>query len=142
MARADFAPRIVTRGSLFDYQQSSPRGHFDIALGYIGLEWGLFDGGRRVGELRVANSRIREALAQADSIADTIDKAKCRFHTAGRRRQYGVTASDARNKPRMAPMGTDRSNWVYNGPTHDSQAALLLPDGFALAPAAVSLPDK
>lgn len=72
VARADFAPRIVTRGSLFDYQQSSPRGHFDIALGYIGLEWGLFDGGRRVGELRVADSRIREALAQADSIADTI----------------------------------------------------------------------
>lgn len=72
VARADFAPRIVTRGSLFDYQQSSPRGHFDIALGYIGLEWGLFDGGRRVGELRVADSRIREALAQANSIADTI----------------------------------------------------------------------
>ncbi|HEX7450295.1 MAG TPA: TolC family protein [Pirellulales bacterium] len=71
-ARADFAPRIVTRGSLFDYQQSSPRGHFDIALGYIGMEWGLYDGGRRVGELRVANSRVRESLAQADSIADTI----------------------------------------------------------------------
>lgn len=72
VARADFAPRIVTRGTLMDYQQGGPRGHFDIALGYIGLEWGLFDGGKRVGELRVANARIREALAQADAIADTI----------------------------------------------------------------------
>jgi outer membrane protein len=72
VARADFAPRIVTRGTLLDYQQATPRGHFDIALGYIGLEWGLFDGGKRVGELRVANARIRETLAQADAIADTI----------------------------------------------------------------------
>ena len=31
-----------------------------------------FEGGKRVAELRVADSRIREALAQADSIADTI----------------------------------------------------------------------
>lgn len=72
VARADFAPRIVTRGTLLDYQQATPRGHFDIALGYIGLEWGLFDGGKRVGELRVANAHIRETLAQADAIADTI----------------------------------------------------------------------
>src|SRR5262249_27096061 len=27
VARADFAPRIVADGSLFDFQQSSPRGH-------------------------------------------------------------------------------------------------------------------
>ena len=33
---------------------------------------GVFEGGKRVAELRVADSRIREAIAQADSIADTI----------------------------------------------------------------------
>jgi len=72
VACADFAPRIVADGSLFDYQQSSPRGHADLALGFIKLEWGLFEGGKRVAEVHIADSRIREAMAQADSIADTI----------------------------------------------------------------------
>ncbi|HTU21396.1 MAG TPA: TolC family protein [Gemmataceae bacterium] len=36
------------------------------------MEWGVFEGGKRVAELRIADSRIREAMAQADSIADTI----------------------------------------------------------------------
>jgi outer membrane protein TolC len=72
VARADFAPRIGAEGYLNDIQQSSPRGHADLALGFIKLEWGVFEGGKRVAELRVADSRIREAVAQADSIADTI----------------------------------------------------------------------
>jgi outer membrane protein TolC len=72
VARADFAPRIVAEGTLLDFQQSSPRGHFDLPFAAIKLEWGLFEGGKRVAEMRVADSRIREALAQAESIADTI----------------------------------------------------------------------
>jgi outer membrane protein TolC len=72
VARADFAPRVVAEGSLFDFQQSAPRGHADLALGFIKLEWGLFEGGKRVAELRVADSKIRSAMAQAESIADTI----------------------------------------------------------------------
>jgi outer membrane protein TolC len=72
VARADFAPRIVAEGDLLDFQQSSPRSHFDLALGFIKLEWRLFEGGKRVAELRVADSGIREARAQAESIADTI----------------------------------------------------------------------
>jgi outer membrane protein TolC len=72
VARADFAPRIVAEGDLLDFQQSSPRGHADLALGFIKLEWGLFEGGKRVAEMRVADSKIREAQAQAESIADTI----------------------------------------------------------------------
>lgn len=72
VAHADFAPRIVAEGDLLDYQQASPRGHFDTAVGFIRLEWGLFEGGKRVAELRVADSHIREAVAEADSIADTI----------------------------------------------------------------------
>jgi outer membrane protein TolC len=71
-ARADFAPRIVGEGNLLDFQQSSPRGHFDLPFALVKLEWGLFEGGKRVAELRVADSQVREALAQADSIADTI----------------------------------------------------------------------
>jgi outer membrane protein TolC len=72
VARADFAPRVVAEGSLFDFQQASPRGHADLALGFIKLEWTLFEGGKRVAELRMADSKIRSAMAQAESIADNI----------------------------------------------------------------------
>jgi outer membrane protein TolC len=72
VAHADFAPRVVAEGNLLDFQQSNPRGHFDLPFAAIKLEWGLFEGGKRVAELRVADSQIREAAAKADSIADTI----------------------------------------------------------------------
>jgi outer membrane protein len=72
VARADFYPRIVAEGSLFDFQQGTPRGHADLAVGSIKLEWGLFEGGKRVAELRVADSKIRATMAQAESIADNI----------------------------------------------------------------------
>jgi outer membrane protein TolC len=72
VARADFAPKILADGYANDFQQSSPRGHADLAVGFIKLEWGLFEGGKRVAELRIADSKIRAAMAQAESIADTI----------------------------------------------------------------------
>jgi outer membrane protein TolC len=72
LAKADFAPRILADGVLFDFQQSAPRGHADLAVGTIKLEWGLFEGGKRVAEMRVADSKIRAAMAQAETIADTI----------------------------------------------------------------------
>jgi outer membrane protein TolC len=72
VARADFAPRVVAEGYANDFQQSAPRGHADLAVGVIKLEWGLFEGGKRVAEIRVAHSKIRAAMAQAESIADTI----------------------------------------------------------------------
>ena len=72
VAKADFAPRIVGGGELLDLQQSSPRGHADVALGFIKLEWNFFEGGKKVAEQRIANSKVREAMAQAESIADTI----------------------------------------------------------------------
>jgi outer membrane protein TolC len=72
VAKADFAPRVVAEGLLLDFQQSVPRGHADLAQGAIKLEWGLFEGGKRVGELRIADSKIRAAMAQAETVADTI----------------------------------------------------------------------
>jgi outer membrane protein TolC len=72
VAKADFAPRIVAEGYANDFQQSAPRGHADLAVGFIKLEWGLFEGGKRVAELHIADSKIRAAVAQAESIADTI----------------------------------------------------------------------
>ena len=72
VAKADFAPRITAEGALVDFEQSSPRGHLDLPVGYIKLEWGLFEGGKRVAELRISDSKVRAAVAQAESIADTI----------------------------------------------------------------------
>jgi outer membrane protein TolC len=72
VAQADFAPRIVAEGYANDFEQSSPRGHADLGLGFIKLEWGLYEGGKRVAEVRVNDSRIRAAMAEAESIADTI----------------------------------------------------------------------
>ena len=72
VARAAFAPRVVAEGALLDFQQSEPRGRTDLAVGFIKLEWGLFEGGKRVGELRVADSKIRSAVAESEVIADTI----------------------------------------------------------------------
>jgi outer membrane protein TolC len=72
VAKAGFAPRIVAEGYANDFQQSSPRGHADLAVGTIKLEWALFEGGKRVAELRMADSKLRAAMAEAESIADTI----------------------------------------------------------------------
>src|SRR5207248_10255780 len=38
----------------------------------VKVEWGLLEGGKRVAEIRVSDSRARAAMAQAVSIADTI----------------------------------------------------------------------
>jgi outer membrane protein len=72
VARASFAPRLVAESSLFDFQQANPRGRADFALGLIKLEWTLFEGGKRLAEKRLADSQIRDALAQAEEVADTI----------------------------------------------------------------------
>jgi outer membrane protein TolC len=72
VANASFAPRVVAEGTLIDLQQSAPRGHADIALGFIRMEWTMFEGGRRIAARRVTDSKVREAMAQAESIADTI----------------------------------------------------------------------
>ena len=72
IARADFAPKVIADGFYLDYHQNKPGGYVDIPIGSIKLEWGLFEGGRRVAELRIADSKIRGAIAQAESISDGI----------------------------------------------------------------------
>jgi outer membrane protein TolC len=72
VTHADFAPRIVAEGALFDLKQQQNQGRADIALGFIKLDWTFFEGGKRIAANRVADSKMREAMAQAESIADTI----------------------------------------------------------------------
>jgi outer membrane protein TolC len=70
--RADFAPKVVLEGHLSRFQQVNPSIYVDMAYGFLGIEWTFFNGGRRVAASRVANSRVREAMAQVEAIADTI----------------------------------------------------------------------
>ena len=72
VARADFAPKVVADGALIDFQQQELKGHGDLLIGFIRLEWTLFEGGRRIAATRVADSKVREAMAKAESIADQI----------------------------------------------------------------------
>jgi outer membrane protein TolC len=72
VANASFAPRIAMEGTLLDLQQSAPRDHLDVAVGFIRMDWQMFEGGRRVAAHRIADSKLREAMAQCESIADTI----------------------------------------------------------------------
>jgi outer membrane protein TolC len=73
VARAEFAPRVIADGLLFDFQQQNPfHGHADFGLGVIKLDWILFEGGRRVAANRVAASELRQAMAEAESIANNI----------------------------------------------------------------------
>jgi outer membrane protein TolC len=72
VAKAEFAPKVFAGGNLINIRQNSNSGFGDIAIGFINVEWQLFEGGRRTAERRVADSRLREAMAQAESIADSI----------------------------------------------------------------------
>jgi outer membrane protein TolC len=72
VARADFAPKVVADGTLLNFQQQELKGHADLRLGFIRLDWTLFEGGRRIAAARVADSHLREAMAKAESIADEI----------------------------------------------------------------------
>jgi outer membrane protein TolC len=72
VARADFAPKVIADGTLLNFQQQSQDGHANLGLEFIRLEWTLFEGGRRIAAARVADSQLRQAMAQAESIADNI----------------------------------------------------------------------
>jgi outer membrane protein len=72
IARADFAPRVVADGSLYHFQQQALNDNLDMRLGFIRLDWVLFEGGRRIAATHVAESLVRQAMAQAESIADNI----------------------------------------------------------------------
>jgi outer membrane protein TolC len=72
IARADFAPRVVADGSLIHFRQQNLNDNLDLRLGFIKLEWVLFEGGRRIAAAHVAESQVRQAMAHAESIVDNI----------------------------------------------------------------------
>jgi outer membrane protein TolC len=72
IARAQFAPKVVADGTILDFQQQQLNGQADLRLGFIRLEWALFEGGRKIAAARVADSHVRQAMAQAEAIVDNI----------------------------------------------------------------------
>jgi outer membrane protein TolC len=65
-------PKVIANGALINFQQQQFDGHADLRLGFIRLDWTLFEGGARIAANRVADSQVREAMAEAESIADNI----------------------------------------------------------------------
>ena len=72
VARAEFAPKVIADGSLLDFLQQHNDGRADLRVGFIRLEWTLFEGGRRIAATHVAEAQVRQAMAEAESIADQI----------------------------------------------------------------------
>jgi outer membrane protein len=72
VARADFWPRIVVGGVAMQ-QQTADRLDFDeLVAGGVNLELALFEGGRRVGQVRQAEAEVRGAVAQGKEMCDQI----------------------------------------------------------------------
>ena len=59
VARADFVPKVIADGDLVRLPAvNSSDGRADLALGFIRLDWTLFEGGRRIAAARVADSQF------------------------------------------------------------------------------------
>ncbi len=70
-SRADFMPRLLV-GGLAAHQETDPHTHSDLVAGGLAIELFLFEGGRRVGRLRSAESEARGAVARGKEVCDRI----------------------------------------------------------------------
>ena len=50
---------MIADGKVFDFQQQHNNGEVDFRLGFIRLEWFLFEGGRKIAATRVAHAQVR-----------------------------------------------------------------------------------
>jgi len=71
VARAAFKPRVYLHGQ-FDYVAGGGVQVGNTEMGAIHLDWGIYEGGKRVGETRAAGAAVQAAVAQAQVVADTI----------------------------------------------------------------------
>jgi outer membrane protein TolC len=71
VARADFAPRIFVQG-MTSAEAGEKTVHGISQSGSIDIGWNLFQGGKRLGELRTAGATFRAAAAQAQIVCDNI----------------------------------------------------------------------
>lgn len=69
--QAEFMPRIVAGGVGLG-EETAGGAQRSLASGGVGLELALFEGGKRVGQLRGAEAEVREAIAAGKEICDRI----------------------------------------------------------------------
>jgi len=70
-ARADFMPKVVV-GADAIHQEANDQPTTGLFEGGIGIEMGLFEGGRRVGRLHGAQAEVALAIAQGKEVCDRI----------------------------------------------------------------------
>ncbi|MBY0527441.1 MAG: TolC family protein [Gemmataceae bacterium] len=71
VAQADFLPRVFV-GGVGAHLDGAGLPESNLAAGGVNIELALFDGGRRLGKLRSAESEVRGAIAQGKEICDRI----------------------------------------------------------------------
>ena len=70
-SKARFLPRIIAGGT-GAHHGGNPSGDAYFLAGGVKIELSLFEGTRRYGDLEKSRSEVREAMARAEEIADTI----------------------------------------------------------------------
>ncbi|HEY2881892.1 MAG TPA: TolC family protein [Pirellulales bacterium] len=71
-AGAEFMPKVVVGGLGALQQEHDPTRYAEHGSAGIGIELGLFQGGRRIGEVREAKSEIDVAVADGKEVCDQI----------------------------------------------------------------------
>jgi outer membrane protein TolC len=72
IAEADFLPKVVVGGIGALEQQRDSRNDAQLGVAGIAIEMGLFQGGRRIGELRGSHAEIDLAVASGKQVCDQI----------------------------------------------------------------------
>ena len=71
-AEAEFMPKVVVGGLGSVQQEHDPTKYAEHASAGIGIELGLFQGGKRIGEMREAKTEIDLAVAGGKEVCDQI----------------------------------------------------------------------
>jgi outer membrane protein TolC len=71
VARADFMPRVLV-GGVAAREQNNAGVLTNLAAGGLAIELALFEGGKRLGKVRMAEAEARVALAQGKEVCDRI----------------------------------------------------------------------
>lgn len=70
VAKADFSPELLSGGS---YSSLSGEGTTsDMWIGGVSLQWNIYEGGKRVGELRKSDAHIAELEAKRKGVCDSV----------------------------------------------------------------------
>jgi outer membrane protein len=129
VAKAEQAPSILATGAVIQSHTDDLRSDVSLTTGGVKVEWGLFEGGRRTAERRVADAKLRAALAQAETIADTVAFQVTGAYAALATARRGIDRSElavehAEESRRLVRARADQGDATAFGIT-DSESALV-----------------